>query len=307
MTITSKAPRTSTSQTSTQTTARALIRAMRPRQWTKNMLVFAGPFVAGSVFVPHNLLVALIAMICFCFAASGTYLVNDLRDVDADRAHPTKRMRPIAAGTLGATVAGTVAVALWVTAVLAAGLLVDWSLALVVVAYIVVQVGYCFWLKNQPVIDLAAVSSGFVLRAVAGAVATETPLSQWFLLTAAFGSLFMVSGKRFCEKELSVTHGTIIRESLKGYTSTFLRFAWSLSATILVVTYALWSLEFRGVGVSATLAELSLVPFVLAVLRYAAEIDRGTAGAPEEIALSDRTLIALAGAWLMLLVGAVYF
>lgn len=247
----------------------------------------------------------------FCLAASSIYLINDARDVEADRAHPTKRFRPIAAGVLPVSMAYIMAVALIIGSIA-----VSWfasegpGLAIVVAVYIALQLGYCFGLKHQPVIDIALVSSGFMLRAMAGGVAANINLSQWFLLVAAFGSLFMAAGKRYAELLLAERTGKKIRKSLQGYTATYLRFVWTLAATAVVLSYALWGFEMgRTPGTSSTSAiwyEISMVPFTVAILRFAADVDRGDAGSPDEIALKDRPLQALAVLWLLSIAIAVY-
>ncbi|MEW4620135.1 decaprenyl-phosphate phosphoribosyltransferase [Corynebacterium amycolatum] len=294
-----------------------MIKALRPKQWVKNVLVIAAPLAAGNEIMDSGRSIGtltvdiLVAFVAFCLAASSIYLINDARDVEADRAHPTKRFRPIAAGVLPVSMAYIMAVALIIGSIA-----VSWfasegpGLAIVVAVYIALQLGYCFGLKHQPVIDIALVSSGFMLRAMAGGVAASINLSQWFLLVAAFGSLFMAAGKRYAELLLAERTGKKIRKSLQGYTATYLRFVWTLAATAVVLSYALWGFEMgRAPGTSSTSAiwyEISMVPFTVAILRFAADVDRGDAGSPDEIALKDRPLQALAVLWLLSIAIAVY-
>ncbi len=277
-----------------------LVRTMRPRQWIKNVLVVAAPLAASRLFEPAVAVSTLIAFVAFCLAASAVYLLNDALDVEADRAHPTKRTRPIAAGAvpLGAAYATSGALAL---AGLGMALLASSDLALLIALYLGVQVAYCLRLKHEPVLDIAVVASGFLLRAIAGGVASGIELSQWFLLVTAFGSLFMVSGKRYSEKRLAGTGTGATRASLLRYTETYLRFVWSLSAAVMITAYGLWAFEIAG-----TLSTVSIVPFVLAVLRYAVDIDSGAAGAPEDVALRDRVLQVLALTWLACFALGVY-
>jgi decaprenyl-phosphate phosphoribosyltransferase len=202
---------------------RGAVRTMRPRQWVKNVLVFAAPFVGGDLLTPGIVPHLLVAFVAFSLAASGIYLVNDAKDVEADRAHPTKRFRPIAAGVVPARLAVAVAVVLLAASV-AVSLLVSVHLVVVLAVYVAVQLSYCFWLKHQAVLDICIVASGFLLRAVAGGAATGIPLSQWFLLVAGFGSLFMVAGKRYAEMMLAGRTGAKIRKALENYTESYLRF-----------------------------------------------------------------------------------
>lgn len=285
-------------------TVRGLVRTARPRQWLKNVLVFAAPFTAGRISDFTVLRAALIAFVAFCLAASAIYFVNDAKDVDADRAHPTKRNRPIAAGVVPVRLAMVTGVVLLVAA-LGVSAVQNWQLVVVIAVYEAVQLGYCFGLKHEPVIDLCIVGSGFLLRSIAGGVAADIPLSQWFLLTTAFGSLFMVSGKRYAEIQLYNETGAEIRASLRKYSASYLRFVWATSVAVVIATYGQWAFQlneqFRTVW-----SEISIVPFVIALLRYAVDVDGGKAGEPEEIVLHDRVLQVLGVAWVVTLALAFY-
>ena len=292
--------------------AEAMWKALRPRQWVKNVLVLMAPISAGTEVVtdPQVLLQALYAFITFCLASSSIYLINDARDVEADRAHPVKRFRPIASGVLPLGVAYAMGIVLMLAAVLLGFFLSGGPLAIVVAVYIVLQLGYCFGLKHQMVLDIVLVSSGFLLRAIAGGVASDVPLSQWFLLVMAFGSIFMASGKRYAEKMLAEREGRQIRKVLQSYTGTYLRFVWTMSATALILCYSLWAFQ-QGQMPSADQGaslwyEISMVPWAIAVMRYAVDVDRGEAGAPEDIALKDHVLQVIALLWLVCIVLAVY-
>ncbi|RJO77093.1 decaprenyl-phosphate phosphoribosyltransferase [Nocardia panacis] len=289
-----------------KTLAGGLIKAIRPRQWVKNVLVLAAPLAAGEKVLTDTAVLAHIgiAFVVFCLAASGVYLVNDALDVEADRAHPTKRFRPIAAGIIPVNLAYTLAVVLFAAA-LAGSFLARWQLAATMAVYIVVQLAYCFGLKHQAVLDICIVSSGFLLRAVAGGAAANIPLSQWFLLIMAFGSLFMAAGKRYAELQIALTTGAKIRKSLEYYTPTYLRFVWTVSATAVVVFYGLWAFQ-QGTLKDTQWFAISMVPFTIAILRYAVDVDGGEAGEPEEIALGDRVLQFLAIAWMGAVGVAVY-
>ena len=291
--------------------AEGMVKALRPKQWVKNVLVVAAPAAAGADALtdPRTIADVALAFVVFCLAASSIYLINDARDVEADRQHPTKRFRPIAAGVLPVGLAYAMAVTLIVGAVGLSFLATAGAqLALVVAVYIGLQLGYCFGWKHQPVIDIALVSSGFMLRAMAGGVAAGISLSQWFLLVMAFGSLFMASGKRYSELLLSEHTGAKIRKALQGYTPTYLRFVWTLAATAVVIAYSLWGFEMaeQASGAAAIWYQVSMVPFTIAILRYAADVDRGDGGAPDELALTDRVLQILALAWIACMAVAVY-
>ena len=288
-----------------------VLKTMRPKQWVKNVLVLAAPFAAGRLGEVDVLSHVVVAFAVFSLAASGVYLVNDARDVEADRAHPKKRFRPIAAGIVSAPVAYGVAVVLFAGAI-ALSFAATRNLAIVAAVYIVVQLAYCLWLKHEPVIDICIVSSGFLMRAIAGGAAATLYLSPWFLLTMAFGSLFMAAGKRYAEMRLAERTGARIRKSLERYSASYLRFVWSLSATVVIMAYGLWAF---GIGVTtipdraptppSMWAIISVVPFVVAILRYAVDVDGGNGGEPEEIVLHDRVLQILGVAWVVLVFLAV--
>jgi decaprenyl-phosphate phosphoribosyltransferase len=237
-----------------------------------------------------------VAFVLFCLASAAVYLVNDTIDVEEDRRHPRKRFRPIAAGIVPRPLAVALAVVLFVVALVGGALVTRPQLAWVLAGYVVVQLAYCVSLKNQPVIDLAVVASGFLLRGIAGGVAAGLLLSQWFLLVAAFGSLFIVAGKRYSELVL-VGDAAETRKTLQEYSASYLRFVWSLSAGVAVTAYSLWAFEMGETQKGIPWSTLSIAPFVLAILRYAVDVDKGAAGAPEEIVLRDRVLLGIGIVW----------
>lgn len=284
--------------------ARILLRACRPRQWVKNVLVLAAPIAGGMALHPQAIGQMAVAVVAFCVASSGVYLVNDALDVESDRAHATKRNRPIASGELPVRTAWITAIVLLPGALVISALL-NWQLLVIVAIYEVVQLWYCLGMKHEPVIELTSVASGFLLRAVAGGVATQVELSEWFLIAAGFGSLFMAAGKRYAEKRLVQETHVAIRPVLVSYTATYLRFVWTLSAGVLVTTYSLWAFALRQTS-SSEWSVVSIIPFVIAMLRYAVDVDSGSAGEPEEIVLHDRLLLLLGAIWATCLLGSVY-
>lgn len=288
------------------TSLSAIIREARPKQWMKNVLVFAAPGALGVLTNAEPLKAALGIFVAFSLAASGVYYWNDIRDVEQDRLHPDKCRRPIAAGELGLAVARLVGTCLVVSGPTLA-FYIDADAGAIVLLYVVIQAGYSGALKNVPVLDLAIVSSGFVLRAMAGAAGTQTPMSNWFVLCTTFGSFFIVAGKRFAELSELGEGALSTRTSLRRYTASFLDQLLTISCTATVVTYCMWALESaEKVESGLPFHGLTIVPMVMALFRYLMVLHEGKGGAPEEVFLRDRALQAYGIAWLATYSVAVY-
>lgn len=284
-----------------------LVKAMRPHQWVKNALVFAAPLAAGALDERDVFIKTVGAFVTFCLAAGGTYLLNDARDVESDRRHPVKCRRPIAAGIVPVGVAvatGVIALA----ASLALSLLINRpSLTLTIVAYLALTTAYTLYLKHQPVLDIVSVAAGFVLRVVAGAAATSVPISEWFFIVTSAGALLMVVGKRQGEAaELQEGAGDI-RPVLKAYTPSFLVFLRSVAAAMVLIAYCAWAFESTQHFPQRALAfQLSILPFVVAILRYALLIDQGKGAEPERLVLRDRVMQVSGLVWAIIYAYGVY-
>lgn len=275
---------------------------MRPKQWVKNALVLAAPLAAGEISQGDVLVPTLVALAAFILASSAVYAFNDAMDVEADRQHPVKRNRPIAAGALTPRQGVYLALILAVAS-LAVASLTTMAFAGLLAAYLVIQVLYAVSLKHEPVIDLVIVATGFLMRAVGGGLAAGLPISHWFLLVAGFGSLFMVAGKRYSELKSVGAHAST-RRSLSGYTETYLRFVWTLSAAATVMSYSLWAAEQAALS-DQPWHTISIAFFVLGLLRYAVDVDAGQAQEPEEIVWNDRVLQGIGMLWLALVLTGV--
>jgi decaprenyl-phosphate phosphoribosyltransferase len=292
--------------------AAGLVRVARPRQWIKNLLVFVAPAAAGLLLHRSIFLHSLGAFGIFCVAASGTYFLNDSFDAEADRAHPTKRTRPIAAGVVSVPLGLAIGFGLLAVSLVLAWLLAGWRFALVMAIYGAINIVYSLGLKNEPILDLAAVSSGFVLRAVAGGVASGVVLSNWFIIVASFGSLLIVTGKRSGEQRLLDEHQmdhAEVRQTLGSYSPSFLQAVRTLSAAVAVTAYCLWAFE-RAVqvhpGHDPIWFQLTIVPFVIALLHIVRLLDSGSGSAPEELAIHDRRLQIYGLAWVALFAIGIY-
>ena len=285
---------------------RALLKEARPKQWSKNVLVFAAPGAAGVLSHSQPLARSLITFVAFCLASSGTYYWNDILDVEADRVHPTKCKRPIASGALSVGVARAVGTVL-VLGGPALAFAARWQAGVACITYVVLTSSYSAIWKHIAVVDLVAVSAGFVLRAIAGAAATNVRMSTWFVLCITFGSLFIVTGKRYAElRELGDRPATA-RATLEDYSMDFLRSVLSISCGATVVAYCIWAFESKELGGSTWPSyELSIVPMLIALLRYLLILEQGHGAAPEEIFAADRTLQILGVIWLAVFATGVY-
>ncbi len=275
-----------------------LVQATRPKQWIKNLLVFAVPLASGDLATGSVVLKSVNAFVSFTALCAATYLINDIRDVAQDRLHPKKKNRPIASGQLSirrAMLASFVFGTAGISFPIFFGL---WNLLAVLSAYIIMQAAYQLILKNIALIDLVVVSSGFVLRAMAGGLAAGILISPWFITVTAASAMFIVSGKRFCEFRNQGEHGET-RYSLLGYTESYLRMLWTSSMGLALVFYVLWSVEIGGDGKN-WLALLTALPFTLVLLRYAHHVDSGDAESPEDVVLGDVAIQVLVLFWALL-------
>lgn len=278
----SEAPRASTAR------GWGLVKLLRPKQWVKNVLIFA-PLIFARQFTDANAVAAsLLAFGLFCLAASACYILNDLQDVEWDRRHPTKRgARPIAAETVTPREASVLLAAVILT--MAPGFAVNVNLMLVITAYVVMNVAYTVFLKNQPVVDIFVIAIGFVLRVLAGAVAIDVPLSGWMMITTLCLALYLAAVKR--RQEL-VNNGPSGRDVLNKYSVSLVDRYADMAGTSALVFYSLY--------VMSTNQELTVtIPLVIfGMFRYWYVIDQQNAGeSPADVLFSDWPLLIVVCAW----------
>ena len=281
----------------------ALIRLLRPQQWPKNLLVFAAAIFANQLFVVTSASLAALAFVAFCLASSSVYVINDLMDAEVDRQHPVKRLRPIAAGEIGTGPAIWLAAALTLVA-LGLAAVINAPFAITIAVYIALVHFYSIVGKHIVILDVMLVATGFVLRAVGGALAIQVPSSDWFVLCTFFAALFLALSKRQAEMISqdggSAGHRSVIGEyneaALNTYTTT------AIAAT--AITYSLYAIETAK---QIPLLPLT-VPFVLfALFRYHHLVETAGLGErPEEAFQRDRTLQVCVLAFIALSMMAIY-
>ena len=291
--------------------------AFRPRQWTKNLIVFAAPFF-NFEFRSEIWFSASYAFIIFCMISSSVYLINDSLDIEVDKKHPEKRLRPIASGKVSISKARTLS-----TALFCLSFYFSWQisslLTLIILLYFFIQIIYCFKLKNQPILDIFCIASGFLLRGIAGLVAAFLPISPWFLITIGLSALFLVIEKRKAELRLAIEKKLFTRRVLERYSLPLLLRLESCVSTSSFVTYSLWASGPTLGGAKSPWMMLT-IPFVLfGIFRYQFISDPEEANRlklrkplincekPEDILLSDLGIRITILGWILttLIIGLV--
>ena len=295
------------------TIGRGLLRTMRPRQWTKNVVLFLALFFSvNQYWSPANwpqfaskIGLAGLGFLVFCLVSSTVYLVNDLVDIEQDRAHPVKRRRPLAAGLLPVRVAVAAAPALALLG-LGLGSLLGWRFLFATVAYVGLMVAYSFWLKHIVLVDVFTIAAGFVLRAVAGAVVIDVPVSPWLYLCTVLGALFLGFAKRRHELLLLNDSASQHRQILQEYSPQLLDQAIAVVTSSIVMAYSLYT--FSAEGLPSNGAMMLTIPFVLyGIFRYLYLTHlKNEGGNPEEILLRDKPLVLDIALWLAFSVAILY-
>ncbi len=246
----------------------ALVRLLRPSHWAKNVFVLAPLVFAERLHDPRAIAVALAAFACFCAASSAVYVFNDIRDREEDRRHPVKRERPLAAGSIGVTVAAIAAAALTLLAVAAAAA-IGAGFAAVVAGYLALNLAYTLWLKHLVILDVMSLAFGFMLRVLGGGAAIGVEVSAWLLLCTIFVSLFLAFSKRRHELMLLNDNAFEQRRVLSHYSAGFLDQMINVVTASTVLAYALYSVSAENLGPEQSRFMVYTVPFVLfGVFRY---------------------------------------
>jgi 4-hydroxybenzoate polyprenyltransferase len=270
---------------------RAVLAAMRPRQWTKNLLLFAGILFAAQYDEPTKWIEAFVAFVAYCAASSAAYIVNDVLDADEDRRHPLKRTRPIASGALAPDRALKIAAMLAIFAVAAMSWF-GWASVAYVTGFLALQGAYSWRLKHIVLIDVMAIAALFVIRAVAGAEAVDVRISPWLIVCTALLALFLALAKR--RGELTTLGAEGGRGALAGYSFPLVDQLVSIVAACTIVAYSLYTFEAReGSAMMAT------IPFVVfGIFRYLLLMHREDLGEePESVLLSDGPILATIALW----------
>ncbi len=277
----------------------AVLQTTRPRQWPKNLLVFAAPLAGHTMGRPDGFWYALTAAIAFVAASSSVYLINDVVDAERDRNHPYKKNRPIAAGRLPAGQAVIVAGVL-VLAALGAGLAIgEPLLTATIAAYLAISFLYSAGLKHTPFIELGSVASGFVLRVIGGAVATHVPPSGWFLLVCSLGALMVAIAKRYTELKVLGADAAKHRPAMRRYSGPALRIAQRVVSAVMVASYIVWAAH-EPVVRTRVLHLISSAALLAALVRFDRLTARATSKPVEDLISRDPVMVGCEVSWLVL-------
>jgi len=304
-----------------------LIKLVRPRQWIKNLAVFAAITFAGELFDPVSFQKVFLAFIAFCALSSATYIINDAFDIKKDRLHPFKRFRPLANGDIPISFALVIAALLIISSMII-GSSVNLGFLILAIIYMIIQLLYSLFLKSIAIVDILAIASGYILRVYAGEFAGESHISVWLLLTVISVSLFLAIGKRRSELTLLSSNKDVniaaVRKTLSHYSERLLDVYASIFATSTFISYSLFTFleNPKGfkLGISLLLPEylpeflerkwlmITIAPVVYGLMRYLQDIYEKKEGeSPDRVLLSDKPLLITVITWVLLVIGIIYF
>lgn len=273
-------------------------RLLRMKHYIKNFLIFIPMFFGGSLFNQEKLFRAALGFVCFSLLSSAVYILNDYKDREKDRNHPTKRNRPLASGSISEGTAIAMMIICLILVVLISVFLKTGKGAACLLLYYALNVAYSMELKNRPIIDIVILASGFVIRVFYGGYITDVQVSKWLYLVVATGSLYMGLGKRRNE----FNGRTNTRAVLKYYNEAFLDKNMYVCVAVANVFYALWTLDLPNSQIIWT------VPlFMIILMRYSLDTERESDGDPVEVILRDKVLIALVAAYALYIFALLYF
>ncbi len=284
-----------------------IIRALRPRQWTKNIALFAGLIFSQNFFHLTKTATVLAAVLIFCIASSSIYLFNDVLDIEQDRKHPLKRLRPIASGQLSKSFALMIAYVLIVWS-MAMAFLLDRNFSLLLAVYFIIGILYSVCLKNIVIIDLFCIASGFLLRVLCGVVVIGVPISHWLLSCTIFLSLFLALGKRRAEMVLLKKEALEHRSVLCEYSLSFIDQMITIVAASTILSYVLYTFSSETIAKFHTNNLSYSVPFVIyGVFRYLYLLyQKNEGGSPEKLLFSHKPLLYNLICYLVVVVAIIY-
>ena len=271
---------------------------MRPQQWTKNILIYSALLFSGNLFKAHKFISVSLVFVAFCLTSSGIYFINDIFDIDKDKADPKKSNRPVASGKIKLRSGSFIAIILMISGLILS-LAVDFKCALIILSYVLINLLYTIKLKHVVIMDVMIIAYGFVARAVTGAFAADVRMTAWFLLCVMFISLFLALGKR--RNELIEVHAGVIqkgRSVLKYYTTEFIDQLMTIVTASMIMCYALFTMD---AGTENNLAMSFTIPLVLYGLFYYLYVVRvkNGGGSPDEALYKEKPILFTVGLYVI--------
>jgi 4-hydroxybenzoate polyprenyltransferase len=285
-----------------------LLVALRPQQWVKNIVLFAGLIFSQNFFDPWRSAVVLAAAVVFCLASSALYLLNDILDIEADRKHPQKKNRPLASGRISPITAHVLSYTLMLWAFIAAYIL-NRNFGIILTVYLILEFSYSAYLKNVVILDIFCIAAGFLLRVVAGAVVIDVPISNWLLICTIFLSLFLALGKRRGEMVLLEDRAADHRPVLAHYSLPFIDQMMTVVTASTILSYVLYALSPQTTAKFHTRnLQYSIIFVVYGIFRYLYLVfQKKEGGAPEKVLFSDKPLLFDLLLYMAAIIAAVYF
>ena len=282
------------------------LKLLRVRHYIKNFLVFAALLCSGQFFTSDKLLPCILGFLAFCAVSSAGYIVNDIRDAESDRLHPVKCTRPIASGAVPVKSAWIIGLVLLVIAAVCNGLIFQGKATVLLALYFVLNLAYSFGLKNIPIVDIAILVSGFLIRILYGALITDITISNWLYLTVITLAFYFALGKR--RNELQRHKDAQTRNVLRAYSEKFLDKSMGMCLTLANAFYALWSMADETMALYKSRYLVFTVPIVLLIsFKYSMNIEGDSEGDPVDVLLHDKWLILLCVLYLLIMFGILYF
>ncbi|WEV67742.1 decaprenyl-phosphate phosphoribosyltransferase [Bifidobacterium sp. ESL0769] len=287
------------------------LKLMRVQHYLKNLLIFAALVCSGEFFNTRKFIADIIGFASFCLISSVVYIINDIRDCDKDRRHPTKRNRPIANGSVSIRSAWILAIVLFLLSMVMNGFVLHVVSTAVLLLYLILNIGYSFGLKNIPLLDVAILVAGFIIRVVYGAMISDITISNWLYLAVISLSFYFAFGKRRNELQQSLQSNQKrdreTRAVLKYYTVGFLDKSMNMCMTLAIAFYSLWSIDAGTASRYHGKYVIFTVPLVLLiVLKYSLTIEKGSDGDPVEVLLHDKVLLLLCAIYMVAMAVMLY-
>jgi 4-hydroxybenzoate polyprenyltransferase len=271
-----------------------LVKTARPKQWYKNVVIFAGIVFSFNLFNTSMVLKTILAFVIFCAISSTVYIFNDIHDREKDRKHPKKKMRPIASGRLGVRLAGTFGTIMFAVAMLLSFYFLNMMFFLIALSYFILIDLYTYWLKKMAIVDVMAISIGFVLRAIAGVAAITVNLSPWLILCTLLLAMFLAFGKRKHEMVILGDKAAAHRPSLRAYSAEMVDNFITISAALIIMSYSLYTFLASSGWMMLT------IPFVMfAVLKYLQLLNLKILGEETEMMFKNKAMVINIVLWLL--------